>query len=481
MRRSLLCLTLALTATGCTGMSDMFSAHSSVAAEAAGHVLTPDSLATLMIEAKGARMTPETGEFLANLWIDYQLFGNAVATGSLKTDSAAVSEVMWPEISEAIGARWHDTLMAHRTTFGPATFDSVYASNDSLAVRVMQHVLIRVQPNASPAERAAAQRKAAGILARARAGANFAQLATQNTDDRASQVTGGIMNAAPRGSYVTPFDSASWTLRPGELSGVVTSPFGFHVIRRPPFAEVRTQIEQYMEFAVGHRLDSLYMDSLATVKHLEVKSNAGTTLRTALENADEQRKSEKALATFEGGKLTIRETLRWTAAMPEQMIGQLRSATDTQLVGFIRVLAQNVLLIQDARDHGIDILPAEFATLRMNYLTGLDTLRYTLGLTHDVVDTTASEGDREAATQAQVSIYILKLLRREAPARAIPGPMGGYLRDRLPHRVNPAGVARAAEIALARRDSIQAATPVQPGAGVAPPSAVPQVNAPVQR
>ena len=152
MRRSLLSLTLALTAVGCTGLSDMFSAHSNVAAEAAGHVLTPDSLANLMLEAKGARMTPETGEFLANLWIDYQLFGNAIATDGLKTDSVTVAEVMWPEISEAIGARWHDTLMAHRTAFGPGTCDSVYVASDSQAVRVMQHVLVRVQPTATAAD-----------------------------------------------------------------------------------------------------------------------------------------------------------------------------------------------------------------------------------------------------------------------------------------------------------------------------------------
>src|ERR1041385_2273593 len=179
MRRPMLCLTLVLALAGCSGVKDLFSAHANVAAEAGGTTLSADSLAALMVEAKGARLTPETADFLANLWVDYQLFGHAVATGQLKTDSSAVAEVMWPEITEQIGSRWHDSLMARRTTFAPSAFDSAYASSDSVAVRVFQHVLIKVAPNAAPAERAAAQRKAATILAQARAGKDFAALARQ--------------------------------------------------------------------------------------------------------------------------------------------------------------------------------------------------------------------------------------------------------------------------------------------------------------
>ncbi|HET7041933.1 MAG TPA: peptidylprolyl isomerase [Gemmatimonadales bacterium] len=480
MRRSLLALTLVLAVAGCSGLKDLFSAHADVAAEAAGSTLSADSLASLMLEAKGARLAPETAEFLANLWVDYQLFGHAVATGKLKTDSAAVAEVMWPEITEAVGGRWHDSLMARRTAFSPSAFDSTYASTDSSAIRVLQHILVRVQPNAAPAERAAAQRKAASILAQARAGKDFGALARQYTDDRASKDAGGVMNPAPRGAYVTPFDSAGWTLHPGEISGVVTSPFGFHILRRPPFAEVKGQIQQYLEFQAGRRLDSLYMDSLGTVRHLAVKSNAAASLRSALDDVDGNRGSTKALATFDGGALTVREALRWTSAMPEQMVGQLKSATDTQMTGFVRALAQNILLIADAKANGADLTPTEFAALRATYLAGLDTLRATLGLTSAVVDTSASVADRDRAAMVQVSTYFAKLLRREASARAIPGPMVGYLRDAMSHRVNTAGVARAAEIALARRDSTQAGAPTPAGpplpAGMTPvpPTAAPR-------
>ncbi len=475
MRRSLLCLTLALFATGCTGAKDLFSAHANVAAEAAGQTLTADSLAGLLTTAKGARITPETAEFLANLWVDYQLFGVGLIDGTIGTDSATVVEVMWPEITETIGTRWHEQLMAKRTAFSPSAIDSIYGATDSGAVRVLQHFLIRVPPTASPAARDAAQRKAATLLARVRGGANFAQVATQNTDDQASRATGGVMNAAPRGAYVTPFDSAGWMLKPGEISGVVASPFGFHVIRRPPLAEVRDQLNQYLMFMTGRRLDSLYMDSLGLAKHLEVKSGAPAAVRAAIEDINDHRTSGKALATYDGGKLSVRDLLRWTGSMPPEFNDQLKSATDSQVSGFVRALAQNVLLLEDARANGVDLTAEEYQGLRSGYLAGIDSLKFALGLNSNVLDSTASKSDQRRAAASTVSLYVNKLLRREVPARMVPGPLASFLRDRLSYGINMAGVSRSVELSLSSRDSATAATPTGP-ALPAPPQLAPQVG-----
>jgi hypothetical protein len=476
MRRSLLCLTLALFAAGCSGAKDMFSAHANVAAEAAEQTLTADSLAGLLHAAKGARITPETAEFLANLWVDFQLFGTGIAEGKIGTDSATIVRVMWPEITEAIGTRWHDQLMEKRSAFTPAGIDSVYNATDAGAVRVLQHFLVRVQPTATDAQRAAAERKAAGLLARVRGGANFGQVAQQNTDDQASRATGGVMNAAPRGMYVTPFDSAGWTLAPGQISGLVATPFGFHVIRRPPLAEVRGQIEEYLRTMAGRRLDSLYMDSLGSAKELKVKSGVANTVRSAIEDFNGHRHSGTTLATYDGGKFTVRDLLRWTGSAPQEITEQLKTATDSQVSGFVRALALNTLLIEDARANGIDLSPEEYQSLRAGYLAGLDTLKFALGLNSDVLDSTASSADRQRAVASTMSAYVGKLLRREVPARLIPGGLASYLRDEMSSSINMAGVARAVEIALAVRDS---ATPPPMGGPNMPrgaPQPTPQVG-----
>lgn len=476
MRRSLLCLTLALFAAGCSGAKDMFSAHANVAAEAAEQTLTADSLASLLQAAKGARLTPETAEFLANLWVDFQLFGTGIAEGKIAADSATIVRVMWPEITEAIGTRWHDQLMEKRTAFTPAGIDSIYNATDAGAVRVLQHFLVKVAPNATDAQRAAAERKAAGLLARVRGGANFGQVAMQNTDDQASRATGGVMNAAPRGYYVTPFDSAGWTLAPGQISGLVASPFGIHVIRRPPLTEVREQIEGYLQAIASRRLDSLYMDSLGLAKDLQVKSGVAGTVRSALEDYNGNRHSGKTLATYKDGKFTVRDLLRWTGSAPPEISDQLKTATDSQVSGFVRQVALNSLLIEDARANGIDLTPEEYQALRTGYIAGIDTLKFALGLNSDVLDSTASAADRQRAVASTMSAYVSKLLRREVPARLIPGGLATYLRDEMSSSINMAGVARAVEIALAARDS---ATPAPTGGITLPqggPRPTPQVG-----
>jgi hypothetical protein len=248
------------------------------------------------------------------------------------------------------------------------------------------------------------------------------------------------------------------------------------VIRRPPLAEVRGQIEEYLRTMAGRRLDSLYMDSLGSAKELKVKSGVANTVRSAIEDFNGHRHSGTTLATYDGGKFTVRDLLRWTGSAPQEITEQLKTATDSQVSGFVRALALNTLLIEDARANGIDLSPEEYQSLRAGYLAGLDTLKFALGLNSDVLDSTASSADRQRAVASTMSAYVGKLLRREVPARLIPGGLASYLRDEMSSSINMAGVARAVEIALAVRDS---ATPPPMGGPNMPrgaPQPTPQVG-----
>lgn len=117
------------------------------------------------------------------------------------------------------------------------------------------HILIRVPENADAAAKEPARAKAAGILKDVKTGQDFATLARQHSDDPGTAQAGGDLGYFERGQMVGPFEEAAFALAPAQASELVETPYGFHIIRiedkQPPrtipLAEVREQVEQYLQ------------------------------------------------------------------------------------------------------------------------------------------------------------------------------------------------------------------------------------------
>jgi hypothetical protein len=465
----------AFTLTGCSDFRDLFSAHADAAAEAGAMELPSERLADILASAKGRQhISRESAEFVAGTWVGYALLAQAVARGEVPTDSASVAEAVWPEISELKGSHFHDTLMARRTELSDSATDSLYRAAD---VRVIQHILFGMKPNTPADQRSATRRKAEGTLTKVRGGANFGALASQLSEDRGSKADSGYLPPGPRGRFVPAFDSAAWSLAPGQVSGLVETQFGLHIIRRPAADDVRPRLAGYLETRAGQRLDSLFMDSLAAAHDIEVLSGAPAAMRAASESPDDSRRSTKSLVRFRGGELTVQEYLRWVRALPPQLTAQLRQANDSMLGEFARVLTQNVLLLRTADSAGIEVTPEEWVGLRQRYLSQLDTLKAEMELAGpDLVDSTIALSEREKIAELKVEKYFDGLVSGKARLRPLPSALAGLLRDRMPYRIHDAGVNRAVELAkeLRAADTTKADSPMQPAPGPAPvPGAAP--------
>jgi peptidyl-prolyl cis-trans isomerase C len=110
-------------------------------------------------------------------------------------------------------------------------------------------ITIGVQPAAPRAEWDRAREKANDLARQLAAGASFEALARQHSSDP-SNVKGGDLGFVHRGRLIEEFEVALKTMRPGQVSGVIQSIYGFHLIRladmRPPahktFADVKAQL-----------------------------------------------------------------------------------------------------------------------------------------------------------------------------------------------------------------------------------------------
>ena len=104
------------------------------------------------------------------------------------------------------------------------------------------HILISVKADASDAERKAARTKAEQVLAEVRAHPDqFAKLAEKYSQDPGSAKQGGDLGFFGHGAMVKPFEDSAFKLKQGEISDLVTTDFGYHIIRLTEIKDAHTK------------------------------------------------------------------------------------------------------------------------------------------------------------------------------------------------------------------------------------------------
>jgi peptidyl-prolyl cis-trans isomerase D len=137
--------------------------------------------------------------------------------------------------------------------------------------RAMRHILISVSPNATEEEVQAARNKADDLLMQVREGGDFASLAKENSDDPGSAGSGGDLGWVERGLMVPPFEQAAFELNKDEVSELVRTDFGFHIIQVTDirggsdagFADLREKVESAFRKFEAENLYFDYAERLA--------------------------------------------------------------------------------------------------------------------------------------------------------------------------------------------------------------------------
>jgi peptidyl-prolyl cis-trans isomerase C len=138
-----------------------------------------------------------------------------------------------------------------------------------------RHILVAVKPNATEDEKKAAKKKADELLDKAKKGEDFAKLASENSDDPGSKAKGGDLGFFTTGSMVGKFEQAAFGLKPGEMSDVVETEFGYHIIKceerkaaeQQPYEAVKEQVKAKASQAIQQeRLNAFLEKSMKDAK-----------------------------------------------------------------------------------------------------------------------------------------------------------------------------------------------------------------------
>jgi peptidyl-prolyl cis-trans isomerase C len=132
------------------------------------------------------------------------------------------------------------------------------------------HILIRVPEQADAAAKAKAKTQADDLLAQIKKGGDFAGLAKKFSQDPGSAPNGGDLGFFSKGQMVPAFEQAAFSLKPGQTSGVVETPFGYHIIRVSEtksgrdlaYDEVKAQIENYLKQQMRDQKSQQFVDQL---------------------------------------------------------------------------------------------------------------------------------------------------------------------------------------------------------------------------
>jgi PPIC-type PPIASE domain len=424
---------------GCSGLRDAVTAHQNVVARAAGQELTVTELAQLIAPVKQVPLSRAVVDRLADLWVDYELLGHAVASGDSLLDSATVMEASWPTVMQAIANGYHDSTIVGRATVTAAEVDSAYNAGN---VRWIDHILVRVAQDTTARVKAARRRVAEGYLAQLARGASFTRLAEEKSEDVQTAKSGGSLGLVRRGQLPRTFEDAAWSLSPGQISGIVQTAYGYHLIWRPPLAQVRDSFATALKGIEVERLDSLYMDSLTRHSDIKIKGSAPAAVRAAVQDMRDAKTNGRVLATYHGGELTLKEFARWLQAFPPQVPGELAQAADSSVSEFLASLVRNDIMLAQARAAHVRLTRADRDSITALYRRDLASMEDKLGVSAESLAATGPSASKATAEAHRVDAYFTDVISHPSsrPFFAVPPFLADVLRSRWPWSISPEGV-----------------------------------------
>lgn len=411
-----------------------------------GYQLTVDQVVQLLVDEERLAADANVVRTLADYWIDYALLAEAAADDSTFRQ-LDLEPMVQQQLFQTMVFQLRDSVIQIDTFITDGELEELYeAEAPEVEVRA-RHIMLTYPLQATPAQRDSVQARLAELRESIDEGASFESVARQFSQDPGSARAGGDLGYFGRGEMVAPFEQAALALEPGEVSDVVQTPMGLHLIkvedrRVRGFAEVAGDFRRTVQGRRVESAESTFVAGLEERSSPEISAGALDVTRETAANPGtrlSRRASQRALVEWRGGSVTLGELQTLLQVESAALRAQLAAAPDDRIESFLRDLARRELLIQEARAAGLQPTRARVDSLVADAAQQLRNATRSLGLME--LDRAPGE-PRELAIQRAVAEALSDNLA--GASRFVPlGPVRFQLRERASPTIYDAGVGEA--------------------------------------
>lgn len=393
--------------------------------------LAQDRLAELLVLAQPFPLEPAPAEELVRHWVGVSALARRLAAGDDLTGERAVRASTWLERREALLAE------DRRERLGSAVAEPSRADFERGAYRLVAHVLRRVGPETSAEERGLQRRTAERILARLVEGGTW-DSAVARSEDPATAEASGLLGLVTRGELPDPLDRAAFQLEPGQVSSVVESPRGFHILYRPRYEDVAELFARRLRERRLAEADAAAGEELAARTNPRPAASALRRLREIAEEPLDGLDSDDEMVSWADGALSAGTVARYVVALPPASRREMTGAADSALVSFLEELAVREMRAVDAAARLPETVEALEGRLRRQHVEEVGDWLERLGL---------ARGD--SPTRATVDRYMERVASRQVSLRSLPPLFRAWLLGRVESVVVRSRIPEAVERARA--------------------------------
>ncbi len=417
---------------GCSRGPAAETTRNAVVATAAGQSLQGRTLEHWLLMSPN-RPSPTIASTLVSNWIDVTLLATAMRDGTVLDDSATIDAAITPDAARGMSLKFWQARAAARPPITDHQGDSLVTVD---RVRVFQHLVLLLPPNADSATMQNVARRAQDLRQRAQQGEDFSALVRKYSEDTAGRASGGFLPAIPKSGFPPTIAGAVWSLHPGDVSDLIHAPGRVEILRRATPDQARPYLKQWLGPQLARRADSLFIDSLAAARHLTVPEAALARVR-AMAREPVALDGGGPMATWDGGSLTPAETRMWLMMIAPTERAAMTAASDSASRAFLHQLGERELVVQLAAPKGA-ITPEARAALVPQYKAALAGME---------ADLRHAGGALEPGALA--TSYIDSLLAGTIRFHVLPGALASVLRSRDSTSVNQSALSAVIDLAYA--------------------------------